>query len=152
LREERKKPFYLSLSFLLSLCDLFLAYEYLPGSYMNQRVTPHYIENSAVGINVFKTAVNTLPPCTTYLSTEDILKEVDEVLRTKGNKIELNTQIATIPPITPGKGKRTGDTHLRLGDTKYPKLDMPVGSSTEPSTAVQVTHPYQPDLSGMSKG
>jgi hypothetical protein len=120
--------------------------------YMNQRVTPHYIENSAVGINIFKTAVNTLPPWTTFLSTEDILKEVDEVLRTKGNKIELNTQLATILPITRGKGKRTGDTHLRPGDTKYPRLDTQVGSSSEPPTVTQGNHSYKPDLSGMSKG
>ncbi len=34
--EKKEKPFHLSLSFLHSLCDLFLAYEYLPGSWVNQ--------------------------------------------------------------------------------------------------------------------
>jgi hypothetical protein len=120
--------------------------------YMNQRVTPHYLENNAVGINLFKTAVNTLPPCTTFLSTEDILKEVDEVLRTKGNKIEPNAQLAIAPPVTPGKGKRMGDTHLRPGDTKYPRLDPQPGSSTEPPTVAQGNQPYKTEFPGMSKG
>ncbi len=92
--------------------------------YIQQRVTPHYIEAYPEATTVFQRNGLQQKPCATYTDTEDLLKEVDEVLRTKGNKrgnltstpaTENNTADTTAPPAAGrGKGKRSGNTLPRI--------------------------------------
>ncbi len=88
-------------------------------------------------------------PCATYTDTEDILKEVDEVLRTKGNKrdnltliptTESGTAATAAPPAAGrGKGKRPVNPRPqnRPGNAKYPRTDntLAQGSSSVENTA-----------------
>ncbi len=71
--------------------------------YMQQRVTPHYIEAYPEATIVFQRYDLQQKPCATYTDTEDLLKEVDEVLRTKGNKRD---NLA----LTPATEDNTADT------------------------------------------
>jgi hypothetical protein len=71
---------------------------------MQQRVTQHYMETYLEVTVTFQRSDYKQQPCATYTSTEDLLKEVDEAIRNKGNKQEKlaltqSTQIE--PPPTP---------------------------------------------------
>jgi hypothetical protein len=116
--------------------------------YMQQRVTPHYIQAYPEATIVFQRYDLQQKPCATYTDTEDLLKEVDEVLRTKVNKrdnltltpaTENNTADTTAPPATGrGKGKSSGNTlpRDRPGNTKYPRTD---NTPTQGSSSVENT-------------
>ncbi len=77
-------------------------------------------------------------PCTKYTNTEDLLREVDEVLSRKGNKREnlvltaattrssaSDSTAQNAPGTGMGKGKRSGDAwfHDRPDRAKYPKIE-----------------------------
>ncbi len=116
--------------------------------YMQQRVTPHYIEAYPEATIVFQQYNLQQEPWATYTDTEDLLKEVDEVLRTKGNKRDNLAPIpttgsvtadATAPPAAGrGKGKRLGNAwpQHRPGNTKYPRTD---NTPTQGSSSVENT-------------
>ena len=102
--------------------------------YMQQRTTPHYIEAYPQATVVFQRYDLQQRPCATYIDTEDLLREVDEVLRTKGNKRDNlaltpatdNTADTTAPSTAGrGKGKRSGNTlpRDRPGNNKYPRTE-----------------------------
>ncbi len=54
--------------------------------YMQQRITPHYIEAYPQETIVFQRYNLQQEPCATYTDTEDLLKEVDEVASSKKRK------------------------------------------------------------------
>jgi hypothetical protein len=91
--------------------------------YRQQREDPHYIITVGKGkIATFKKSEEQVAPCSTYISTEEILKEVDEVIKNKGKRAA-----PVAPPITPattgGKGKRTLVDLPRQGGAKYPRTE-----------------------------
>jgi hypothetical protein len=113
--------------------------------YMQQRVTPHYIEAYPEATIVFQRYDLQQKPCATYTDTEDLLKEVDEVLRTKRRKrdnlaltpaTETITADTTAPPAAGrGKGKRPNNRD-RPGNTKYSRTD---NTPTQGSNSVEYT-------------
>ncbi len=54
--------------------------------YTQQRVTPHYIEAYPQGTVMFQPHDNLQIPCAPYVNTEELLKEVDEILLNRGRK------------------------------------------------------------------
>ncbi len=60
-------------------------------------------------------------------SNEDLFREVEEVLKTKGKKRENPSPDSLPPSATTGKGKRKEDHTPRPGDIKHPRCE---GSST----------------------
>jgi hypothetical protein len=120
--------------------------------YRQQREDPHYIITVGQGkVATFKKSDEQVTPCSTYISTEEILKEVDEVIKNKGKRAA-----PVAPPITPaatgGKGKRTIVDLPRQGDTKYPRTessdnsgkgekppDEPIGTKTFKSALLNST-------------
>jgi hypothetical protein len=114
--------------------------------YMQQRITPHYIEVDPQGTVMFQPHNEMQIPCAKYTSTEDLLREVDEVLSRKGNKRE---NLVLTPTVTEssasdstaqnalgtGKGKRGGDawSRDRPNKAKYPKTE---GSPEHGSSSV----------------
>ncbi len=91
--------------------------------YRQQREDPHYIITVGQGkVATFKKSEEQVTPCSTYVSTDEILREVDEVIKNKGKRAA-----PVEPPITPaatgGKGKRTMTDLTRQGDTKCPRTE-----------------------------
>jgi hypothetical protein len=115
--------------------------------YMNQWTNPHYIVSHKDGLPMYKRSE--LPPqhCLTLPSTEDLIQEVEEVLRTKGKKREKPSS-ATLPlSAAGGKGKRKEDHIPKPGDIKYPRSKE--GSSTVERT---VSPPKGYTFPGAGKG
>ena len=54
--------------------------------YTQQRVAPHYIEAYPQGTVMFQPHTNMQLPCNTHVNTEELLREVDEIIRNKGQK------------------------------------------------------------------
>ena len=128
--------------------------------YRQQREDPHYIITVGKGkVATFKTSEEQVTPCSTYVSTDEILREVDEVIKNKGKRAA-----PVAPPITPastgGKGKRTLVDLPIQGDPKYPRTessdnsgkgekppDEPIGAQTFKSALLS-----QNQNKGASKG
>jgi hypothetical protein len=111
--------------------------------YMNQRTDPQCIvRKTKDSLPMYKR--KDLPPqrCELLPSNEDLLKEVEEVLRTQGKKRE-NPSPTTLPlSATAGRGKRKDD-HItpRPGDIKYPSTEE--GSSSVENTDTPKQNPPQ---------
>jgi hypothetical protein len=54
--------------------------------YTQQRVAPHYIEAYPQGTVMFQPHNNMQIPCNTHVNTEELLREVDEIIHNKGQK------------------------------------------------------------------
>jgi hypothetical protein len=111
---------------------------------MQQRIAPHYIEAYPEAIVIFQRYDPQQEPCDKYTDTEDPLKEVDEVLRTKENKRDNlaltpateNTADTTAPPAAGrGKGKMPNNQD-RPRNTKYSQTD---NTPTQGSSSVEYT-------------
>ncbi len=104
--------------------------------YMNQWNDPHCIAGKLKdGTPIYK-KIDFLPQhCSILPSNEDLFREVEEVLITKGKKREKSSP-DSLPPPTTGKGKRKEDHVPRPGDIKHPRFEGP-------STAETVNHPNQ---------
>jgi hypothetical protein len=116
--------------------------------YMQQRVKPHYIEAYPEATILFQPYKLQQKPCATYTDTEELMKEVDEVLRTKGTKRDNlvltpatggNTANSTAPPAAgTGKGKRQGNAlpQDRPSSNKYSRTDS---TPVQESSSVEYT-------------
>jgi hypothetical protein len=123
--------------------------------YMQQREKPHYIEAYPEATILFKPHEAQQKPCATYADTEELLKEVDEVLRTKATKRDNlvltpttgdNTADSTAPPpVGRGKGKRQGYVlpQDRPSSNKYSRTD---------STPIQESSSVENTGKGKGKG
>ena len=116
--------------------------------YMLQREKPHYIEAYPEATILFQQYKLQQKPCATYTDTEELMKEVDEVLRTKGTKRDNlvltpatggNTADSTAPPAAgTGKGKRQGNAlpQDRPSSNKYSRTDS---TPVQESSSVEYT-------------
>jgi hypothetical protein len=116
--------------------------------YMQQREKPHYIEAYPEATILFKPYEVQQKPCATYTDTEELLKEVDEVLRTKASKRDNlvlapvtggNTADSTAPPAAGrGEGKRQGNAlpQDRPSSYKYSRTDS---TPVQESSSVEYT-------------
>ncbi len=98
--------------------------------YMNQRIDPKCIAGKLQdGTPTYKK--KDLPPqhCSILPSNEDLFREVEEVLITKGKKREKPSP-NSLPPPTTGKGKRKEDHVPRPGDIKHPRFEGPSTAET----------------------
>jgi hypothetical protein len=98
--------------------------------YMNQRIDPQCIAGKLVdGTPIYKRI--DVPPqhCSVLPSNEDLFREVEEVLKTKGKKREKPSP-DNLPPPTTGKGKRKEDHVPRPGDIKHPRFEGPNTAET----------------------
>ncbi len=98
--------------------------------YRLQRENPHYIVPIGGGKVTFKRSDEQVIPCSTYISTEEILREVDEVIKNKGKRAAPAAQPDPLASAR-GKRKRTLKDLPREGDTKYPKMDGSDNSGPE---------------------
>ena len=96
--------------------------------YMNQRTDPHCIVRTNTGGQPMYKKID-LPPqhCSILPSNEDLFREVEEVLQTKGKKRENPSPESLPPSATTGKGKRKEGHTPRPGDIKHPRFE---GSNT----------------------
>ena len=96
--------------------------------YMNQRTDPHCIVRTNTGGQPMYKKID-LPPqhCSILPSNEDLFREVEEVLKTKGKKRENPSPESLPPSATTGKGKRKEGHTPRPGDIKHPRFE---GSNT----------------------
>ncbi len=90
--------------------------------YRLQRENPHYIVPIGGGKVTFKRSDEQFIPTSTCISTENLLREVDEVIENKGKRAAPAAHPEP-PASTGGKGKRTLEDLPRQGDAKYPKTD-----------------------------
>jgi CRISPR/Cas system CMR subunit Cmr4 (Cas7 group RAMP superfamily) len=119
--------------------------------YTQQRVAPHYIEAYPQGTVMFQPHNNMQILCSTHVNTEELLREVDEIIHNKGQKrgnlvltptatdSSASNSISDAAEITAftGKGKRS-QSNDRPDSTKYPRTD---DTTTQGSSTVSNTVP-----------
>jgi hypothetical protein len=113
--------------------------------YRLQREIPHYIVPIGGGKVTFKRSDEQFIPTSTCLSTEDLLKEVDEVIESKGKRAAPAAQ-PDPPASAGGKGKRALKDLLRQGDAKYPKTDGSDNSGPGESSSQGPRTNRKPDI------
>jgi hypothetical protein len=134
--------------------------------YGQQRENPHYI--ITVGQGKVATFKSRMSKSHSAPSTDEILREVDEVIKNKGKRAAPTAQLST-PVTTRGKGKKSLEDFPRPGNTKHPRTqasessgkeekppDGPIGTKTFRNALLNNTHdgPYygQSQNKGTFKG
>ncbi len=115
-------------------------------TYRLQRENPHYIVPIGGGKVTFKRFDEQFIPTSTCISTEDLLREVDEVIENKGKRAAPAAQ-PNPPASAGGKGKITLEELPIQGDTKYPRTESLRHAPRGLQTCIRVhetSHPIAP--------